>query len=104
MAEEVATTRAWVRIPTDKLDQMTTWAEGLGMSQAQFIGICAWVGARTVMRTLEPEKFFSTEQWGEIMATVVKLMPEGARAEALQQLESEVKDAKADLASLLPDA
>lgn len=49
------TARIWARVTPEKRDQLKEWSEQLGISLSQFIGICAWAGAKEVMRTLDHE-------------------------------------------------
>lgn len=91
------TNRVWTRLTPEKYQQMEAWAEQLGMSLAQFVALSAWVGARQVMRTLEPETFFTTEQWGQVIAAAVDRLPDEYREEYTKRI---LQEAKAEEASV----
>lgn len=94
--------RVWTRLTPEKYDQMVEWSEKLGMSLAQFVALSAWVGARQVMRTLEPESFFTTEQWGEVIASALQSLPD-ADVEVIRAKLMEA-ESEATVGGLLPDA
>jgi hypothetical protein len=55
---------------------MEKWAEDLGIPLSQFFGMVAWVGAQQMMRTFDPQSTFTTEQWGQIVASAMKTLPQ----------------------------
>ena len=85
------TIRMWTRFTPEKYAQLEKWADDQGMTMSQFVSICAWVGARQVMRMLEPEKFFTTEQWGQVIAAAVQHLPEDQRVEFSARIQEEAK-------------
>lgn len=44
-------------------EQLLEWAGSLGMTMNQFVGLCTWMGAKALMRSIEPEKMLTPEQW-----------------------------------------
>lgn len=80
------TVRVWTRFTPEKAAQLQKWADEQGMTLAQFVSLCAWVGARQVMRTLEPETFFSPEQWGQVIASAVERLPDDYKGEYVQKM------------------
>jgi hypothetical protein len=44
-------------------EQLIEWANSLGMTMNQFVGLCTWMGAKSLMRTIEPEKMLTPDQW-----------------------------------------
>lgn len=59
--------RVWASLSDEKLETMKEWADSLGVPLSYFVGMSAWVGAKTIMRTVEPEKIMSPEQWAAII-------------------------------------
>jgi hypothetical protein len=59
--------RIWGRLPDEKDAQLKEWADSLGMSYSAFISLCVWVGAKQIMRTVEPEKIFTPDQWADLI-------------------------------------
>jgi hypothetical protein len=94
--------RVWSRIPTEKYEKMSQWAEQLGMSVASFVAVTSWVGARQVMRTLEPETFFTTEQWGEVIASAMRSLPDAD----VEVIRARLQEAAGEetVGGVLPDA
>lgn len=63
----MASKRVWASLSDEKLGTMKEWADSLGVPLSYFIGMSAWVGAKSIMRTVEPEKIMSPEQWAAII-------------------------------------
>lgn len=97
----VDTTRVWTRFTPDKYEQMQAWSDQLGMTLSQFVSICAWAGAQQVMRTLEPSRFFTTEQWGQVVAATMQNLP-GIDLEEVKAKMEEMKR-EAEMGGLLPE-
>lgn len=97
----VDTTRVWTRFTPDKYQQMQAWSDQLGMTLSQFVSICAWTGAQQVMRTLEPNRFFTTEQWGQVIAAAMQSLPDVD----LEKVRSNLEEAKheTEMGGLLPE-
>lgn len=54
MDEEMV--RIWGKMPASKAKKIKEWANSVGLPLMQFVSISVWVGAKEVMKTLEPEK------------------------------------------------
>lgn len=88
MAEDKV--RIWGTFPLDKAQKMREWAESIGIPQAQFFSMCAWVGAKQVMRVVEPEKVFTPAEWAAIIRSYTENMEQNEKVlEALKEQAAE---------------
>lgn len=81
--------RIWGRISNEKGKQLQQWADELGIPMMQFIGLCAWMGAHHLMRSFQPEKFITGDQFADI---VLNLKQKGVEISADGILENSVKE------------
>lgn len=58
--------RMWLTSEPSKIDEITATAERYGIPASNFAGLCAWMGYKTLMRTIEPENLFSPSQMVEM--------------------------------------
>jgi hypothetical protein len=58
----MAVKRMWLTSEESKVEALTATAERYGMPASVFAGLCAWMGYKVLMRTIEPEAVFSPEQ------------------------------------------
>lgn len=56
------TKRVWLTSEADKVDAMLKTADSYGMPVSNYVGMCAWIGHRIMLRTLEPESVYTPEQ------------------------------------------
>lgn len=77
------TKRVWLTFETSKVDAIIAAAEDYGMPVSSFAGLCAWIGFKTIIRQIDPDKMLTTDQWVDII--------EAAKKRGLVD-EQEVKD------------
>ena len=61
------TKRLSVTLEACKVDAIMAAADDYGMSIAGFGGLCTWMGFKAVMRSIDPEKMLTTDQWVDII-------------------------------------
>jgi hypothetical protein len=73
--------RMWLTSEESKVDALAATAEKYGMSTSAFAGLCAWMGYKMLMRTIEPENLFTPSQMVEMYMA--------AKAQGLDVVEPE---------------
>ena len=58
----MGTKRIWLTSEESKVQAFEDAASRYGMPVSAFVGLCAWMGYRQLMRALEPESFFTPTQ------------------------------------------
>ena len=58
----MATKRVWLTSEESKIDEMVDAAARFGAPVSVYVGMCAWIGHRQLLRTLEPESVYTPEQ------------------------------------------
>lgn len=58
----MATKRVWLTSEESKVDAMLEMADRYGMPVSNYVGLCAWLGHKIMVRTIEPENYFTPEQ------------------------------------------
>ena len=54
--------RIWLTTEASKIDAMADMADRYGIPVSVYVGMCAWIGHKTMVRTLEPESAYTPEQ------------------------------------------
>lgn len=62
-----STVRITGRVPIDLNDQIEQMSLQLGMSKTAFISLCIRAGINSVIRSINPEKMLSTDDWEKIL-------------------------------------
>lgn len=58
----MASKRIWLTSEESKVKAFEDAAGRYGMPVSAFVGLCAWLGYKQLMRTIEPESFFTPAQ------------------------------------------
>lgn len=66
------TKRIFVTLEASKVDAILAAADDYGMSYSNFGGLCAWIGFKTMMRSIDPEKMLTVDQWVDIIEAAQK--------------------------------
>jgi hypothetical protein len=61
------TVRITGRVPLELNDQIEKMSLQLGMGKTAFISLCIRAGINSVIRSINPEKMLSTEDWEKIL-------------------------------------
>lgn len=64
--------RLWLTLEGSKADAITAAAEDYGMPISSFAGLCAWIGFKSIIRQIDPDKMLTTEQWVDIIEAAKK--------------------------------
>lgn len=89
----MATKRIWLTSEEEKVDLMLRTAEAYGIPVSNYVGLCAWIGHRIMLRTLEPESVYTPEQ--------IVQMYMAAKAQGLDVIEPETDQMKGLIADAL---
>jgi hypothetical protein len=60
------TTKLYITVPDDLIEEIDLNAKTLGASRAVFLRMAVIAGSKAIMRSMSPEKTFSLEQWAKL--------------------------------------
>lgn len=86
--------RIWGTIPGHVDEKLAYWAERLGVSKGTLISLAAQAGLSSIIRAIEPEKAFTSEEWAAILSQVGEVTGEKKQVQPISpdQVEKQVAE------------
>lgn len=63
------TARIWGTVSPERYDKLRAWADELGLQFSQYVGLCTWLGAKQLQRSISPEEVITPDMWAQIIAS-----------------------------------